>query len=109
MEDLQQGFVESKFEVLNGSISEVVRDRDKAILLNSTDDTKYTAYRMKPAGDDRPLIVRFKELVATELYGRDSNLIVLDRFGNVVNPENIIMAGYWFDYRIADLLPLNYK
>lgn len=107
--DMQRGFTHSKFEVLNGTINEIVRDPDEAILFNTTEDTKYTAYRMIPEGDENPLVVRFNGVVSTELYGRDNNLIVLDRFGNVVNPENIIMAGYWFDYRIADLLPLNYQ
>lgn len=107
--NLQQGFADSKFEILNGTISEVVRDRDNAILLNTTAETKYSAYRMIPAGDKNPLVVRYDGVVSTELYGKDNNLIVLDRFGNLVNPENIIMAGYWFDYRMGDLLPLDYQ
>lgn len=107
--DLQGGFADSKFEILNGTINEIIKEPDESILLNSTEATNYTAYRMIPVGDENPLIVRYDGVVSTELYGRDNNLVVLDRFGNMVNPENIIMAGYWFDYRIADLLPLNFQ
>ena len=109
LDDMQHGFLDSKFEVLNGTISKVIRERDEALLYNTTEGTSYTAYRMIPAGDKNPLVVRYDGVAKTELYGRDNNLIVLDSYGNLVNPENIIMAGYWFGYRIADLLPLDYS
>lgn len=108
LDDLQRGFVNSNFEILNGTINEVIRERDEALLYNTTEETSYTAYRMIPFGDENPLVVRYNGVAKTELYGRDNNLIILDNYGNVVNPENIVMAGYWFSYRISDLLPLNY-
>lgn len=38
-----------------------------------------------------------------------TGLIKFDSAGNILNPTDIIVAGYWNDLKVADMLPLDYR
>jgi hypothetical protein len=36
------------------------------------------------------------------------DFIIIDTLGNVITPQHIEVAGYWYERRVADLLPMDY-
>lgn len=57
--------------------------------------------------DDHP---KYKDLLHQVSWIQStSGIVKFDSLGNIMNPSDIIVAGFWNEQRVADLLPTNYK
>ncbi|MEX0646615.1 MAG: carboxypeptidase-like regulatory domain-containing protein [Balneolaceae bacterium] len=58
---------------------------------------------------DRALNVQYGRRNQSEIEVSDNQWIYLDQYGNLINPENVAVSGYWASQRVADFLPFDYQ
>lgn len=107
---LLDGSFEENFEVTNGSLKMVGKETIQPENEHFSNENTYTiiSYKMVTDKEEEPLKLLYGD-VYVEIHTRYNNYLLLDSFGNVLNPENIILGGFWRRYRIADLLPIHYE
>ncbi len=120
LKSLVEGEADDKFHYMNGYVEP---DEDLAAIEEETDMVKKLLARLKRAENDElkfrivrhrtnsPLKIRYKgtKRYESEIEPKNDEYIYVDRFGNLLNPENIIYSGFWSNYRMADLLPFDYR
>lgn len=113
LQSLVAGTNDLEFRFLNGSIEaadENIEGEDPASqLFYSSLDSGQTVYHMEIHNRNRPFAIRYKNRHRSEIEGLYDNTLLVDRFGNLLNPENITFSGHWSRYRMSDFLPYNYE
>lgn len=54
-----------------------------------------------------PLLVGYQDRLRSEIDFTSFNVLLVDRYGNLLNPNQVILYGDWALERMADLLPTN--
>lgn len=60
-------------------------------------------------GDARNPLASTVKRYATTFLRSSSGKIIIDQAGNIVNVAEIEELGHWTDYRVADLMPIDYN
>jgi len=119
LKSLAEGEANNTFHYINGYIEPV---EEIAAAQGEPDLIKKLFTRLSQAENDElefrivrhrtnsPLKVRYRgsRRYESEIEPKHDEYLYVDRFGNLLNPENIIFSGFWSNYRIADFLPFDY-
>lgn len=103
---LTEGRETEEFSFKNGRLKRVYPGSNNE--LKAFTKRRYRAYTLDTGRRNKPLEVVYKKNAVSQIETRDKNLLLVDQNGNLRNPQNIILSGFWSENRVADLLPLNY-
>lgn len=86
-------------------IEDVIRDQPngtKGLIANKPVEVHYV-----PGQDHEPV---YKDLLHQVSWIQSrTGFVRFDAAGNIVNPQDVIVVGYWNRQRVADMLPLDYQ
>lgn len=97
---LVENNVEKQFRLLNGNIEFVAEGSGRF-------DGTYI-YKVN-SHDGKSLQVEHRRRNQSEIRMHEDRWLYLDEYGNLVNPETMVLSGYWSTQRVADFLPFNYR
>lgn len=102
LDSLVDGSVNDYFKIVNGDIS-LVNTR-RATLHGSTRRIIQLVFLVETRRD-KPLIVRDQNRQRSEIEFPSLKVLLVDIYGNLMNPHQVILYGNWALERMADLLP----
>lgn len=99
---LMNGTAEDDFNIVNGDITHV--NTRRATVYGGTFRTEQMVF-LVDTKRDIPLLVRDQKLQSSEIEFTFLKTLLVDRYGNLMNPHQVVLYGSWARERIADLLP----
>lgn len=103
---------EEEFEIANGSIKAdttlAISHNSASQLIHKPSEPDVFVYRIQIDNEKDPLGIRYENRYISELSWLNNDFLLIDQFGNILNLENIAIAGHWGKYRMADFLPYDY-
>ena len=119
LKSLAEGETDNTFHYTNGYIEPVeelaaaegepdlIKKLFTRLIQAENDELEFRIIRHRT---DSPLKIRYRgaRRYESEIEPKHDDYLYIDRFGNLLNPENIIFSGFWSNYRMADFLPYNY-
>lgn len=90
------------YRLINGYVRKIRED--------SIEGINAEVYLVSTDTQGEPLVVRHRESGAeSKMVFSFNNELYIDRQGELVNPENIFLHGYWASQRVASFLPADYE
>lgn len=101
------------YKLFNGKIEMLPLDYTNDQYLPNNNEYEVWGFSFETLFGDMPLSVipEDGELSYLDYYDKQAkdNLVAIDPNGNLLNPLDVAIGGYWSRFRFADFLPLNYK
>ncbi len=102
LKSLVDGTAADVFNIANGDITHV--NTRRAAVYGGTLRTEQLVFLVETKREI-PLIVYYQNQLRSEIQFTFLNVLLIDNYGNLMNPDKIILHGDWALERMADMLP----
>ncbi len=102
LKSLVNGTAADVFNIANGEITHV--NTRRAAVYGGTLRTEQLVFLVETKREI-PLIVFYQNHLRSEIQFTFLNVLLVDNYGNLMNPDEIILHGDWALERMADMLP----
>jgi len=99
---LTENRADDVFNIANGEVTHV--NTRRASVYGGTVRTEQLVFLVETRRDI-PLIVGYQNKLRSEIDFPFVNVILVDTYGNLMNPKQVVLYGDWAKERMADLLP----
>lgn len=105
-------FEEQEFKLFNGEIKHLPVSEHYTEYIPQNNRYEIFGFRISIFTGENPLMVipGYGEVSYLDYHDKEASdhIFILDEYGNLLNPLEIIVGGYWSNMRFGDFLPLNY-